>query len=83
MTEVHPTPDEDLVPVADLVTLWVASRPAPKEFWSLREALAWANGHVEKSRITLFRPPCKGTAAIWIKPDQIERLAHGLAARAA
>lgn len=77
------TPDQELTRLADLVTLWVASRPAPKEFWSLREALIWANARADKAHLTLFRPPSEDAGAIWIKPDQIERLARGLSAKAA
>lgn len=83
MIAVQPTPDEDLMRAADVVTLWVASRPAPKEFWSLREALAWANAHADRALITLFRPPSEQAGAVWIKPDQIERLARGIGALAA
>lgn len=83
MSQAVQTPDQDLMVLADVVTLWVASRAAPKEFWSLREALIWANAHADKARLTLFRPPSEDVGAIWIKPDQIERLALHLTARAA
>jgi hypothetical protein len=70
-----PISDEDLIAQSDVVTIWVACPPAPKDTWSLVEALAWATAHHESDRITLFRPPGTDGGAAWIAPEQIRRLA--------
>ena len=76
-------PDEDLLAIADKVTVWVASPPAPKDVWSLADAVGWAMSHPRRATITLFRPPAADARAAWVKPDQIERLAVALASRRA
>lgn len=78
-----------MIPVADLlaavnrVTVWVARPPAPKDVWSLAEAIAWAMRQPLRGKITLFRPPASDLRAAWVNPDQIERLAAALASRQA
>lgn len=75
--------DDDLLAVADTVTIWVACPAAPRDIWSLAEALAWAVAHPRSAKITLFRPPAMDHRAAWLKPDQIARLAAALAKRTA
>lgn len=75
--------DEDLLAAADKVTVWVARPAAPKDVWSLAEAVAWAMRHPLRDKITLFRPPASDLRAAWVNPDQIERLAAALAGRQA
>lgn len=71
-------PDDELLAVADVVTVWVATPEAPTDFWSLTEAIAWVMRQPERAKITLFRPPDREARAAWLKPDQIERLAFAL-----
>lgn len=71
-------PDDDLLLAADTVTIWVACPPAPKDVWSLAEAVAWAMNHPMSAKVTLFRPPALDDRAVWIKPEQIARLAVAL-----
>lgn len=59
----------------DRVTLWVANLAAPKDIWSLREAVMWADTHPDRARIVLFRPPGAGERAIWLDTVQINALA--------
>lgn len=71
-------PDEELLAVADVVTVWVATPDAPTDFWSLADAIAWVTRQPNRAKITLFRPPDKSLRAAWVKFDQIERLAFAL-----
>jgi hypothetical protein len=75
-------PDDELLSVAEMVTVWVATPDAPADVWSLAEAVAWIMRQPEREKITLFRPPAKDLRAAWVKPDQIERLARALTADA-
>lgn len=68
-------PDHDLIACAHVVTLWMANRGAPADFWSLADAVAWVMRQPDRSTITLFRPPAKAVRAAWLKPEQIARLA--------
>jgi hypothetical protein len=72
-------PDDELIAVADVVTVWVATQGAPTDFWSLAEAVAWVMRQPDRARITLLRPPDKNSRAAWLNPVQIERLAFALA----
>jgi hypothetical protein len=72
-------PDEELLAVADVVTVWVATPDAPSDMWSLGEAVAWVMRQPNRATMTLFRPPGDGVCAAWLKFDQIERLALVLA----
>lgn len=76
-------PDDDLLLVADKVTIWVACPAAPKDVWSLAEAVAWAMSHPLSAKITLFRPSDSDHRAAWVKPDQIARLGAALTKRRA
>lgn len=76
-------PDDELAVAADKVTVWVASPPAPRDVWSLADAVAWAMESPDRNRITLFRPPSADLCAAWVKADQIERIAILLAGRQA
>jgi hypothetical protein len=69
-------PDEDLVKDADRVTIWIASPPAPKDVWSLREAVRWAS---ERGAVTLHRPSRDDAPSAWVGPDQVTRLSGVLA----
>jgi hypothetical protein len=71
-------PDDELLASADMATVWVATPDAPADVWSLSEAIAWTMQQPNRDRITLFRAPAKDLRAVWLKPDQIERLAHAL-----
>lgn len=71
-------PDEELLAVADVVTVWVATPDAPTDFWSLAEAIAWVTRQPNRAKITLFRPPDADFRAAWLKADQIERLVLAL-----
>ena len=71
-------PDDELLQHADQVTIWVASVKAPRDIWSLREAIAWVNASPEAGKIGLHRPAREGVRAAWLKPDQIERLSAAL-----
>lgn len=73
-------PDADLRKLADKVTIWVAAPMAPKDVWSLREAIAWAMAAPNADTITLHRPSRDDEPAAWLKPDQIARLWHSLSA---
>ncbi len=70
--------DGDLIAAADTVTVWVATKDAPTDVWSLAEAVAWVMRQPDRARITLFRPPGDGARAVWLGPEQIERLAFAL-----
>ena len=70
-----PIPEQELLDVFDVTTIWVASPKAPKDCWTLREAVVWAMAHPARDRITLFRPPSAERGAAWIKPEQLQRLA--------
>lgn len=72
-------PDEELLAVADVVTVWVATPDAPTDFWSLADAIAWVARQPNRAKITLFRPPDADVRAAWLRPDQIERLVLALA----
>jgi hypothetical protein len=72
--------DEDLLAVADDVTVWVATPDAPTDCWSLREAVAWVMSRDERASVTLFRPPGEDMRAAWVKAEQIQRLAELLRA---
>jgi hypothetical protein len=76
-------PDDDLLLAADKVTIWVACPAAPRDVWSLAEAVAWAASQPLSAKITLFRPPDPDHRAAWIKPEQIARLAIALGNRLA
>lgn len=69
-------PDEELLGDADRVTIWVASRPAPKDVWSLRDAAAWA---AERPGVTLHRPARDGRPPIWLDAEQVRRVFQALA----
>jgi len=70
--------DEDLLAVADDVTVWVATPDAPTDCWSLREAVSWVMAREERANVTLFRPPGSHMRAAWVRPEQIQRLAECL-----
>jgi hypothetical protein len=76
-------PDRELLEAADVVTVWVAAPPAPRDIWSLADAVAWVMRQPNCAKISLFRPPGGGVRAAWIEFAQIERLASALAATAA
>lgn len=67
--------DEEALAAADRVDLWIASVPAPKDTWTLAEAVRWALVHPKRETISLFRPPGGGTRAAWVHPAQMCRLA--------
>jgi hypothetical protein len=71
-------PDDELLAVADVVTIWVATPDAPTDMWSLTDAIVWVMGRKDRERISLFRPPDKNVRAAWVTPEQIERLALSL-----
>lgn len=73
----------ELLTATEKVTVWVASPPAPKDVWSLADAVSWAMSHPQRDTITLFRPPAADVRAAWVKPDQIARLAAALGSRLA
>lgn len=69
-------PDDELLGDADRVTIWVASRPAPKDVWSLREAAIWASA---RPGVTLHRPARDGRPPIWLDAEQVLRVSQALA----
>lgn len=71
-------PDDDLLAVSDVVTIWVASLQAPTDMWSLAEAISWVVRQPNPKQLTLFRPPGAGVRAAWVEFEQIERLAFAL-----
>lgn len=72
-------PDEELLAVAEDITVWVATPDAPADIWSLKDAIAWVMRQPNRAKITLFRPPAKNLRAAWLRPEQIERLSCLLA----
>jgi len=68
-------PDDELTRDADRVTIWIASPPAPRDVWSLRDALCWAAG---RGPVTLHRPSREDRPAAWVDPEQVARLAEAL-----
>lgn len=71
-------PDDELIEVADVVTIWVAKGDAPTDVWSLAEAVAWTMAQPDRHNLSLFRPPDRQVRAAWVDFDQIERLAFAL-----
>jgi hypothetical protein len=71
----RPILENELVADADRITIWIANIRAPKDIWSLREAIGWALKHPDRARISLHRPSHNDRAPLWIDAEQIERLA--------
>jgi hypothetical protein len=71
-------PEQRLIAWADTVAIWVANGPAPKDVWSLREAIAWVESQPNKAGIRLFCPDDPTHRSVWLSPDQIARLSQAL-----
>jgi hypothetical protein len=74
MTEREQLSDAELMTMLDTVTLWVAATPAPKSFWSLREALGWLAAQPRGAEFSLYRPPDHVRGTHYVPPEQIARL---------
>lgn len=74
--------DQQILASADAVKIWVANRPAPKDVWSLREAIAWARSQPSAESVRLFCPGGSGQPSIWLSGDEIIRLAQALGCEA-
>ena len=74
--------DDELLARADIVDCWTPSWPGPHPMCTLREAVAWAAARNE-AHVSLFLAGAPGSPAVWLKGDDISRLAAQINAIAA
>lgn len=70
--------DEEAAQCFELVDVWVACPPAPKEVWSLAEALRWATTQSGDVKVSLYRPPGGAFPSAWLSFEQVCRLVRVL-----
>jgi hypothetical protein len=75
--------DAELVAIADRLDWWVPNRPDVPRMRTLREAIEEALARDDFERATLFRAGGFGAPAVWLKADDIRRLANLCRAAAA
>ncbi len=67
--------DAELVAIADRMDWWIPSWQAAHRMQTLRDAMAEAMARPDFQKVTLFRAGGFGAPAVWLKADDILRLA--------